>query len=104
MKSEFQIFCNYKRAVDKANLLIRIASNMDDMAQKKVVNQMNRLSKYWSGEGKDIFTDKMRLTADDISETAKILRSVANTIQTIAQQNYTAEMKALETIRTNTTK
>ncbi|MBQ7133480.1 MAG: hypothetical protein IJO20_03195 [Ruminococcus sp.] len=104
MKSEFQIFCDYKRAVDKANLLIRIASNMDDIAQEKMVNQTNRLSKYWSGEGKDIFTDKMRLTADDISETAKSLRSVANTIQTIAQQNYTAEMKALETIRTNTTK
>lgn len=103
MKSEFQIYCDYKRAVDKANLLLRIASNMEDIAQEKMVNQMNRLSKYWSGEGKDIFTEKMRLTADDMSETAKSLHTVANTIQTIAQANYNAEMKALETIRTNTT-
>lgn len=104
MKSEFQIFCDYKRAVDKANLLLRIASNMESLAQEKMGNQMNRISKCWSGEGKDIFTTKMRLTAEDISETAESLRSVANTIQTIAQQNYTAEMKALETIKTKTMK
>lgn len=104
MKSELQIFCDYKRALDKANLLLRIASNMEGIAQDKMVNQVNKITKYWSGEGQKIYTDKMRLAADDISETATSLRRVANTIKTIAQANYSAEMKALETIRNRTMK
>lgn len=96
MNKKYQIYCDYKKAIEKATELEKLSRDISKLAEEDVRNETNMLDKYWKGTGKDIFGSKLNVTADDIMEISRRLKQTANTIKIIAQKNYSAEMKALE--------
>lgn len=96
MSKRYQIYCDYRKAISKADELVKYANKLRSIATDEINCEPGVLEKSWTGTGKDIISGKLRNTGNDIVEVSKNLIKVANTIKGIAEKNYRAEMRALE--------
>lgn len=96
MSKRYQIYCDYRKAINKADELVKYANKLRSIATDEINCEPEVLDKSWTGTGKEIISGKLRNTGNDIVEVSKNLIKVANTIRGIAEKNYRAEMRALE--------
>lgn len=96
MVSEYQIYCDYKKALNKATEIEEISRKIRMMAEYEVRNENYILNNCWNGPGKDAFGKKLVYTADELQVICSNLNKIADTIRIIAQKNYESELKALK--------
>lgn len=96
MSTRFEIYCDYHRALKKADQIEQTARNLKKISAEQLNSESFAMSFFWEGPAKDICCDKIRNTSDSILTVYGNLLKIANTIRDIAEKNYKTEMKALE--------
>lgn len=99
MKTEYQVYCDYVKAKQKANAIDIIANRIISISQNSVVEELEDLNRKWQGDTIDIVKSKGMEINGDLNATARNLKKIAATIRRIAKRNYIAEMKAIEIAR-----
>lgn len=99
MKQDYQIYCDYKKAINKANQIENYAKKILSVSQEELGSEMKSLSAVWKGEGMNIFQRKYLETNSQVTETYRDLIKIAKLIREVAEKNYRAEMRALEIAR-----
>ncbi len=95
MKSKYQIELDYKAAINQAQKLETIASNIKNMSSNDLETCMTQIKAKWESTNATTFINKGRTLQQQISETAKELEKTAKTIRSIAERTRRAEMEAL---------
>lgn len=96
MKTKFQIYCDYLKAINLAKNIEVIASMSREVAYDKIHSHIHNLSSCWEGQAKGLYCKKLLDTSGDIKQSADNLKKIAVTIRQIAARNYSSELKALE--------
>lgn len=99
MKTEFQVYCDYVKAKQRASSIDLIAERIKSISQNGVVENLENLNTRWQGESMDIVRTKGMEINGDINATVRNLKKIADTIRRIAKRNYVAEIKAIEIAR-----
>lgn len=96
MSTRFQIYCDYKNALKKADEIEKLSRQIRNLSDDDLRDESNRLNKFWTGQSKDVFGHKLHSTANDLDEVSAGLVKIASTIRDIAARNYNTEIRALE--------
>ena len=94
--SAIKIEIDFAAANAQANRLEDLAVKIQDLAEKQLSDTITLLSSGWSGESASAYLQKAEYVKDNITQTAKTLLSIAETIRTDAQRIYDAEKAAVE--------
>lgn len=95
MKTEYEIYMNFKKAEAEANKLRSIARSMKSLADDDFEGTLGRIKNNWTGENSDAFVAKARVVKDKISDTSTDIQRVADTIISIAERTRKAELDAI---------
>jgi WXG100 family type VII secretion target len=101
MKSEYQIYMDFRRANQVAEDLRAIARNTRDAADQDLQSALSRIQSNWEGENADAFQTKGTRLKQQVDQLAKDVDRIANAIETIAQNTYNAEMRAVQIAQTS---
>ncbi len=99
MKTQAQIYMDYKNACNQADSLEQVARNLDDVAGKQMQDCLGQVQAHWKGDNSEAYVGKGRMLQGKIKNTAGELKKAAAAIRTIAKNTYDAEMRALEIAR-----
>ena len=58
MKTEYQVYCDYVKAKQKANAIDIIANRIISISQNSVVEELEDLNRKWQGDTIDIVKSK----------------------------------------------
>ena len=94
-KSSFQIRMNYHRAIQQADSLLEVASELQRNADSDFQDCISQISGSWTGDSAAAYLRKCDLLRERILLSAKQLRKTAEAIKQIAKRTYDAEMRAL---------
>ncbi|WP_026517599.1 hypothetical protein [Butyrivibrio sp. MC2021] len=95
MKTEAQIYMDFKRAQAQADRLRQIASNMDNVAEDEMAGAISKVRSDWTGENADTYTSKADKEKTKVIKTAADVRRVADTIEAMAARIMQAELDAI---------
>lgn len=96
MKTQYQIYMDFRAAKEQAGKLRGIASSMETLANDSMADTLRSIQDAWTGENSEKFLVKCTAEQNKIIETAGKLRKVADAIDTIAQRTYEAETAAIQ--------
>ncbi len=96
MKSKTQIRMNFAKARADADKIDRIAWDMRTLSRGNLENSINDLAAAWTGTNSRLFLKKEGQLQNDMEQTVKNLKAIAEDIRWIAKQVYEAEMRAYE--------
>ena len=96
MKTQYQIYMDFRAAKEQASKLRGIATSMETLADDSMADTLRSIQEAWTGENADKFLAKCTDEQRKIVETAGKLRNVADAIDTIAQRTYDAETAAIQ--------
>lgn len=94
-KTSFEIQMDYNRAIAQANSLEQVAEQLKNSAEQDFQDCITEISYNWTGENARAYIEKCNTLKQSIETTARSLKKTAATIQKIAKNTYSAEMKAL---------
>ena len=100
MRTSYQIYCDYRRAISKASQLETLATTIRYVGRRYVSEEIETLSQKWQRDPINIVRGKGNEIYSGLISEADRLKSLATTIRRIATRNYNAEMRALELART----
>lgn len=95
MKSEYEIYMDFKRAKEQAQRLRSIANRLQSMANEEMSRTLNAVGTNWTGENSEAFLAKGNTLKGKISGTGGDLHKIANAIDRIAETTRAAEMAAI---------
>ena len=95
MKSSTQIRFDFQNAKNQANKLDELADNLEQQVVRKMSDTAQQLSAAWSGESANRYLVKQAELQQEVAETVRALREIAEEIRRIAKRVYDAEMEAL---------
>lgn len=95
MKSEYQIWMDFRKAIDQAQRLRSVASNMDNYADYQMKGALNNVGNNWDGENSEAFLTKGEILRGKIGGIGDDLRKIADTVEKIAERTREAEMAAI---------
>ncbi len=95
MKTSYEIYMDFNKAIAQADRLISIAKNMNNLGNEGVGGSINTIEGCWEGENADAFIDKGRKIQNKIYLTAEDIRKVADAIIKIAETTRDAELAAI---------
>lgn len=101
MKSEFQIYMDFKRATGVADDLRSIAHDTRNAADADLQGALSRINGCWEGENSEAFLRKGDRLKRQVEQLAREIDRIANTIDQIATNTYNAEMRAVQIAQTN---
>lgn len=93
-KSATMIKVDFKRAIQKANDLDKLAERLKYLAGTQMEENFQTLNYFWTGEVANEFLQKGRSLENKMSITAKQMTDVAEVIRSAARTTYNAEMEA----------
>ena len=97
MKSEYQIYCDYKKAMNLADRIERYAKKIASIVGTELKDEIFALEhNAWESEAINIIKYKYTEVNDGFQADYKDFIKIADTIRNIAIKNYRAEKKALE--------
>lgn len=94
MSSRREIYIDFQEAIRQAERLDEIADKLEQVSKKKMEHSMQSLAAAWKGENASAFLKKEDHLQDDIYQTSKNVRNIANDIRVVANRIYRAEMTA----------
>lgn len=89
-----EIEMNYSKATRQARDLIGIAARLEKQATEKMETILNEVRASWESDNSPQYLKKCQKVQTDIRTTAKNLRAIGETINTIAGQIRNAELEA----------
>jgi WXG100 family type VII secretion target len=95
MASKYQIQMDFQQATQKANELHNIATELSNLSKTEMQAMLSSLGSGWQGKNATAYIQKGNALQAKMENTAKALHYTANTISTVAQNLYNAEMAAL---------
>lgn len=96
MKSEYQIYMDFKRANDVADELRSIARSTRGAANQDLQGALSRIRSSWEGENSDAFQMKGERLRQQVEQLAQDVDRIAAAIEQIATNTYQAEMRAVQ--------
>ena len=100
MKTEYEIYMDFRRAREQANELRVIANRMEHLSDAELGGTLRSIQQNWSGENAQKFNGKGVTLQRKINVTAADLRKVAATIDSIATRTYNNELNAVRIAKT----
>ena len=91
----WQIQMDFERAMKAAEELRGIAGSIDDNASN-MGNTINSIDNSWDGDNSQAYIAKGNKVKNNITETARGIRSTANAIEEIAIRTRDAELAAIQ--------
>ncbi|MFR4152405.1 MAG: hypothetical protein ACLUO6_07290 [Ruminococcus sp.] len=102
--TKYQIECNYKLALKRADELSETARNIMKVSENISNDVMAGLEADWHGNSATDYKRKLNLFSAKVECEAKKLENIANTIRRVAKRTYDTEMQSLEISRKRTYK
>ena len=102
--TKYQIECNYRLALKRADELSETARNIMKVSENISNDVMAGLEADWHGNSATDYKRKLNLFSAKVECEAKKLESIANTIRRVAKRTYDTEMQSLEISRKRTYK
>lgn len=99
MRTAFEIRMDYRRALNQAEELERVARDLRRTATNDLQDCISDISHNWTGENSSAYIKKCNTLKTNIEKTARKIEKTAGTIRTVAQTTYHAEMAALNLLR-----
>ena len=96
MKTQYEIYMDFRAAIDQVQELRSIASSMESISNDQLQGTLNSVARNWQGENAEAYLTKAQGVRNKILLTAADIRKVADTIEEIAQRTYDAEIRAIE--------
>ena len=94
--SRYTIEMNFSRAKRQAEQLEEAASRLEKIASGSIDEALGTVSGNWEGENADQYLRKAQTIRDKLLTTSGDIKGTAQTVRTIAETIYKAEMTALE--------
>lgn len=94
MKSKSAIEFDFRQAMNRADELDQVASEMKRMANNDMQSSLQQLSTAWKGEAASEYLTKGGRLKDKVLKSANDLNKTAATIRSVARRVYNAEMTA----------
>lgn len=102
--TKYQIECNYRLALKRADELSETARNIMKVSENISNDVMAGLEADWHGNSATDYKRKLNLFSAKVECEAKKLEDIANTIRRVAKRTYDTEMQSLEISRKRTYK
>lgn len=102
--TKYQIECNYRLALKRADELPETARNIMKVSENISNDVMAGLEADWHGNSATDYKRKLNLFSAKVECEAKKLENIANTIRRVAKRTYDTEMQSLEISRKRTYK
>lgn len=102
--TKYQIECNYRLALKRADELSETARNIMKVSENISNDVMVGLEADWHGNSATDYKRKLNLFSAKVECEAKKLENIANTIRRVAKRTYDTEMQSLEISRKRTYK
>ncbi len=102
--TKYQIECNYRLALKRADELSQTARNIMKVSENISNDVMAGLEADWHGNSATDYKRKLNLFSAKVECEAKKLENIANTIRRVAKRTYDTEMQSLEISRKRTYK
>lgn len=102
--TKYQIECNYRLALKRADELSETARNIMKVSENISNDVMAGLEADWHGNSATDYKRKLNLFSAKVECEAKKLENIANTIRRVAKRTYDTEMQSLEISRKRTYK
>lgn len=93
-KSATMIKVDFKRAIQKADDLEKLAEKLKYIAETQVEENFQTLNHFWMGEVANEFLQKGRILENKMLISARQITEVAEAIRSAARTTYNAEMEA----------
>ena len=100
MKTEYQIYMDYKKTLQQAEHLARIGKELTRAADQTAAGILSASGSAWKGEAAGRFRLKGKNLQKKIRRSGTELCGAADVIRRTAANLYRAEMQALEIART----
>lgn len=95
MLQESVILFNYQNALKQARELKQISTQIKKLSDSQFETSINAINANWKGENATKYFNKGKKLKGKMDDSAEDLNSIAETIETIANNIYKAEMEAL---------
>lgn len=102
--TKYQIECNYRLALKRADELSETARNIMKVSENISNDVMAGLEADGHGNSATDYKRKLNLFSAKVECEAKKLENIANTIRRVAKRTYDTEMQSLEISRKRTYK
>lgn len=102
--TKYQIECNYRLALKRADELSETARNIMKVSENISNDVMAGLEADWHGNSATDYKRKLNLFSAKVECEAKKLENIANTIRRVVKRTYDTEMQSLEISRKRTYK
>ena len=102
--TKYQIECNYRLALKRADELSETARNIMKVSENISNDVIAGLEADWHGNSATDYKRKLNLFSAKVECEAKKLENIANTIRRVAKRTYDTEMQSLEISRKRTYK
>lgn len=102
MATRQSIEINFSRAKGQVRKLQEIADRLSRLSDNSFENNIHAVSAAWKGDNSTKYINKGREIQEGIKNSASQVRKTADTLQTIANNIYEAEMKSLESAEIRT--
>lgn len=99
MKSSGEIRVDFQNAMNQARRLDSLADDIDQRVSSKLEDTAQSVHSAWRGDSANRYISKTQELRQQVRQTARSLRDIANDIRKIARRVYEAEMRALEIAR-----
>ena len=99
MRTEHEIYMDFDRAMEQVGKLRAIAKDVESIGNDDVGGTKKSIQKDWTGDNSVAYVEKVEIVEGKIKDTGKDIRTVADTIETIAINTRDAELEAIEIAR-----
>ena len=93
-KSLYTIQMDFKKANDCAAKLEEAARQLKKVAYERFQNEVRRVGSCWQGDSANLYINKCNTLTQQMGRTANQLSETAKAIRTIAKNTYNADIKA----------
>lgn len=95
MRSEYQIWMDFRIAQEQVQNLRAVAARMEELADQRMQGALRRVGSNWKGENSEAFQGKGRILQNKITLTASDIRRIADAVEQIARRTRDAELAAI---------
>ena len=95
MKTQYEIYMDFQKAMELANRLRSMAAKINSLADENLQGSLTRIRTNWTGENAEAFLAKGDIVKNKVSATAKDILKTADAIAKIAERTRDAELAAI---------
>lgn len=95
-KTMASIQIDFRKTIQKAEELDQLARQLENLAKGNFEGILQDIGRTWTGEASIQYRNKGRILEESMKEKAEQLRSIADSMRTVARETYNAEKRAIQ--------